>query len=154
MQKKLHAITLIELMFSVIILIVLAAISIKYTSIVRVAIIRKEAHSSILKIKSMIEQIAIAGSYTDSNNLIINVTNVIEVAKAIQNGTIALPVLDNYNMSVIVSPVGVGLVEQYYKIFATLHSESEIASIDSNCQVIGLLVNLNNEETREPINCW
>lgn len=138
--NKLYAISLIEVLITVAIVVVLMAISFNSITSLNVEGKRKEAHGELLKIKSIIEQLAVSGFV---NNTPVN--NIMDVAAIVQDQNFSN--LKHYTIN-----ISVATNNRSYTLTAA--AIEPLRTQDPSCQNIILEVNINNIETKRPTNCW
>lgn len=141
--NKLHAISLLELMITIAIVIILMAISFNSISSLQVENQRKEATSELIKLKSNIEQLAISG-YVGSAP----VHSIMDVADQLQLSSQLLK-LKYYTISITLNS---GATPSYILTATAIEplwsQEKEI------CRKITLTVDAENKDTKEPTECW
>ena len=138
--NKLHAISLLELMITIAIVIILMAISFNSISSLQVENQRKEATSELIKLKSNIEQLAISG-YVGSTP----VHSIMEVAAQLQLSS----QFTTLNLKYYTISINAGATS--YTLTATAKPS---ATQDDNCNTIDLIVNTDNIETKSNPGCW
>ncbi|MGI9214194.1 MAG: type IV pilin protein, partial [Gammaproteobacteria bacterium] len=121
--NKLHAISLLELMITIAIVIILMAISFNSISSLQIENQRKEATSELLKLKSNIEQLAVSG-YVGSAQ----VSSIMDVAAKINSQN--FPNLKYYNITITITSG----TDASYTLIAT--AKEPLATNDKNCPTI------------------
>ncbi len=140
--NKLHAISLLELMITIAIVIILMAISFNSISSLQIENQRKEAHSELIKLKSNIEQLAVSG-YVGSTA----VHSIMDVAAQLQLSS-QFPALKYYTISISLNS---GATTSYT---LTATAEEPLATQETTCREITLTVDTNNTDTKGPTGCW
>lgn len=147
--NKLHAISLLELMITIAIVIILMAISFNSISSLQVENQRKEATSELIKLKSNIEQLALSG-YVDSTP----VRSIMQVAHTLYTNKQIFPSLKYYTISISFTPSTATFDTCCSSYTLTATATEPLATQDTTCKIIDLTVNTDNTETKPKPECW
>lgn len=145
--RALLALSLIELVATMTILVILTSFTLGGLSKFQVKNRRQEAYSSLIKLKANIEQAAISGTFMQQN-----VSSVIDVATILNNNgspqIIATP-NSYYNISV----TAVNAASASYTLSAVAQGQQSLRD-DAGCRQINLVVVANKDDQKLPSSCW
>lgn len=145
--RDLVALSLIELVATMTILVILTGFTLGGLSKFQVKNRRQEAYSSLIKLKANMEQAAITGTFMQQN-----VSSVIDVATILNNNgspQIMSTINGYYDISVTaVNPSNFG-----YTLSAAAQGQQALRD-DAECIQIELVVVANKDDQKLPQSCW